>query len=144
MLTPTQQATQQRDRDLTEYLYTVLRELPNSIYQLESDAAVLVNTKREAASNLDDAELTAKFSVQFPEKSTVDAQKRLIEAAVSKDETVKKYKKEVMQAENEIEMNEAEAKSKRREFQAAIALAELHAARINLISKINHTKDATK
>jgi hypothetical protein len=144
MLTPQQQATQQRDRELTDYLYSSLRELPNTIYQLESDAAVLVNTKREAAANLDDAELTIKIGVQFAEKMTVDAQKRLIEAAVAKDETVKKYKKEVMQAENEIEMNEAEAKSKRREFQAAIALTELHAARINLMSKIQNVKDATK
>jgi hypothetical protein len=47
-----------------------------------------------------------------------------------------------MRYDNEIEMNEAEAKTKRREFQAALALAELHAARINAMYR--NTQQAPK
>lgn len=132
-----------RDKDMTDYLYEVLRGLPAVIGGIEAEQAAMVNLLREAKANLEDAELNAKFNVQFPEKSTVDAQKRLIEMTVSKDETVRKYQKEVMRYEAEIEMNEAEAKSKRREFQAAIALAELHAARINAMYR-NQTQQQKK
>lgn len=123
--------SQNRDRDMTDHLYLALTELPAVIGGVEAEQAALVNCKREAQAHLEDAELNATLNVAMPEKSNAESRKLLVEATLAKDEAVKKFRKEVAQYEAEIEMNEAEAKSKRREFQAAIALAELHAARIN-------------
>lgn len=119
-----------RDRDMTDYLYEMLRALPGIIGGLEAEQAAMVNLLREAKANLEDAELNA--TLQAPQDGkNAEARKLELAAALAKDENVKKFKKEVMRYESEIEMNEAETKSKRREFQAAVALAELHSARIN-------------
>jgi hypothetical protein len=128
-----------RDRDMTDYLYTMLQGLPTVIGGIEAEQAALVNCKREAMANLEDAELNATLNVAMPEKSNADARRLIVESTLAKDETVKKFKKEVRQYEAEIEMNEAEAKSKRREFQACVALAELHAARINAMNRVQKT-----
>jgi hypothetical protein len=119
-----------RDRDMTDYLYDALRALPGIIGGIEAEAASLLNCKREARANLEDAELNATLNAPQDGKNA-EARKLEAQAALAKNETVKKFKKEVMRYEAEIEMNEAEAKSKRLEFQAAVALAELHSARIN-------------
>lgn len=125
-----QQTPQQRDAEMTNYLYTALRTLPDAIGTIEFDGAMLVNALRESKANLDDAELNATLQAPQDGKNS-DARKLEVAAAVSKDAAVQTFRKEVMRIEGEIETNEAEAKTKRREFQAAIALAELHAARIN-------------
>jgi hypothetical protein len=119
-----------RDKDMTDYLYEALRTLPAVIGGIEAEQASMTNLKREAQANLEDAELNAMFNAPQDGKNA-EARKLEAQAALAKDEVVKKYKTEVMRYEAEIEMNEAEAKSKRREFQAAVALAELHSARIN-------------
>lgn len=125
---PTNNGT--RDKDTTDYLYEALRALPGIIGGIEAEAAALINAKREAESNLEDATLNATLNAPQDGRNA-EARKLEAQAALAKDPTVKKYKQEVMRYEAELEMNEAEAKSKRREFQAALALAELHAARIN-------------
>jgi hypothetical protein len=135
--------TQQRDRDLTDYLYTALCGLPSVIGGIESEAAALTNAKREAQANLEDAELNATLNAP-QEGKNADARKLETAAALNNDPNVKKFRKEVMRYESELEMNEAEAKSKRREFQAAIALAELHAARINLMCHYQHNNTTTE
>ena len=127
-----------RDKETTDWLYTVLRELPTAIGGIEAEQAAMLNLKREAQANLEDAELNATLNAPQDGKNA-EARKLEAQAALLKDETVKKLRKEVMRYEAEIEMNEAEAKSKRREFQAAIALAELHAARINAMYRAQKT-----
>lgn len=123
-----------RDKDMTDYLYDVLRGLPAVIGSIESEAAALLNCKREAQANLEDAELNATLNAPMDGKNA-EARKIELAAHLAKDEMVKKLKKEVMRYEAELEMNEAEAKTKRREFQAAVALAELHSARINAMHR---------
>lgn len=127
-----------RDRDMTDYLYTTLMGLPTVIGGVEAEQAAMINLKREAQANLEDAEINATLNAP-QEGKNAEARKLEAQAALAKDELVKKFKKEVMRYEAEIEMNEAEAKSKRREFQAAIALAELHAARINAMNRVAKT-----
>lgn len=127
-----------RDKETTDWLYMVLRELPAAIGGIEAEQAAMSNLKREAQANLEDAELNATLAAPQDGKNA-EARKLELAAALAKDETVKKFKKEVMRYEAEIEMNEAKAKSKRREFQAAIALAELHAARINAMNRVQKT-----
>jgi hypothetical protein len=127
-----------RDKDMTDYLYDALRMLPVTIGGIEAEQASMVNLKREAQANLEDAELNATLNATMEGKNA-EARKLEAQAALAKDETVKKFKKEVMRYEAEIEMNEAEAKSKRREFQAAVALAELHSARLNAMNRVNKT-----
>jgi len=127
-----------RDRDMTDYLYLHLLELPGVIGGIEAEQAALVNCKREAEANLEDAKFNATLSAPAEGKNA-EARKLELQAALAKSEPVKKFQKEVMQYEAEIEMNEAEAKSKRREFQACVALAELHAARINAMNRVNKT-----
>lgn len=124
--------TQQRDRDMTDYLYLTLRELPTTIGGIEAEAAALINSKREVQATLEDAELNATLNAP-QEGKNAEARKLEVAAALNNDPNVKKLRKEVARYESELEMNEAEAKTKRREFQAAIALAELHAARINMM-----------
>ena len=127
-----------RDKETTDWLYMILRELPAAIGGIEAEQAAMLNLKREAQSNLEDAELNATLNAPQDGKNA-EARKLEAQAALLKDETIKKLRKEVMRYEAEIEMNEAEAKSKRREFQAAIALAELHAARINAMHRAQKT-----
>jgi DNA-binding helix-hairpin-helix protein with protein kinase domain len=127
-----------RDKDMTDYLYSALIDLPGTIGGIEAEQAALVNCKREAQMNLEDAELNATLNAPQDGKNA-EARKLEAQAALMKDETVKKFKKEVMRYEAEVEMNEAEAKSKRREFQAAVALAELHSARINAMHRAQKT-----
>ncbi len=129
----------QRDKEMTDYLYKALVDLPHTIGGIETEAAAMLNCKREAQVNLEDAELNATLNAAMPEKSNADSRKLIIEATLAKDELVKKFRKEVQRYEAELEMNEAEAKSKRREFQAAVALAELHAARINAMNRVAKT-----
>jgi hypothetical protein len=131
--------TPNRDRDMTDYLYTILQGLPTVIGGIEAEQAALVNCKREAEANLEDAKLNATLNAPAEGKNA-EARKVEMQAALAKDENVKKYQKEVMRYEAEIEMNEAEAKSKRREFQAAVALAELHSARLNAMYRVNKKK----
>lgn len=120
----------QRDVDTTNYLYDALRRLPGEIGGVESEAAALINVKRETATALEDAELNVTMFLA-PDGKNKEARDLQIKAALAADENVKRLRKEVMKLEAELEMNDAEAKSKRREFQAALGLAELHAARIN-------------
>lgn len=136
--TPINGTVQARDRDVTEYLYTALRELPSAIGGIEAEAAAMLNCKREAQALLEDAELNATLNAEMPEKSNAEQRKTIVAASLAKDPTVKKLRGEVIRYENELELNDAEAKTKRREFQAAIALAELHAARINLMCHYNN------
>lgn len=126
---------------MTEYLYSALRALPDAIGAIEFDGAMLVNAMRESKANLEDAELNATLNAQMPEKSNADSRKLIIEAALAHDPNVKKFRSEVLRIEGEIETNEADAKTKRREFQAAIALAELHAARINMMCHYQHNNN---
>lgn len=135
--------TAQRDRDVTEYLYKALREIPIDLAGIEVYQANLANSKREADRRLEDAELNALLSAP-QDGANEKAREMQRKKAISDSPEWKQARKEVMEIESEIENSEAEAKSKRREFQAAIALAELHAARINLMAKIQTQKDVTK
>lgn len=144
MQQPTQQPnTQQRDREITDYLYTVLRVLPTDLGGIDSQIAALNNAKREAEQRLEDAEINAQLSGEVDGKNETERKLKL-KAAINKDPAYKSAQKEVMQYISEIELQQAEATAKRREFQAAIALSELHAARINLMTKIQTAKDITK
>lgn len=120
-----------RDREMTDYLYSALLRLPGEIGGIEAEAAALINSKRDTKALLDDAELNATMEAGMMKYKNADEMKQGIKNGVSNNPEVKQLRKEVAQIENELAMNEAEAQSKRREFQAAIALAELHAARIN-------------
>lgn len=133
-----QQSPSERDRETTDYLYLVLREMPSAIGGIEAEAAALINCKREAQAALEDAELTAMLNAPQDGKNA-EARKLEQQAFVAQSEVVKKLRKEVMKYEAELEMNEAEAKCKRREFQAAVALAELHSARINAMYRVQKT-----
>lgn len=135
--------TQQRDREMTDYLYQTLRMLPQDIGGIDAQIASLVNAKREAEQRMEDAELNAQLSGDVDGKNDTERKLKL-KAAVSKDPAYRAAQKEVNNYQSEIELQQAEAGSKRREFQAAIALAELHAARINMMTKLQNTKDITK
>ncbi len=144
MQQPISNTVQQRDRELTDYLYSALRELPDAIGGLEVEAAAIVNRKRDAQALLDDAKLNAELSFSTDKKLAADEMKRLAKIAVDNDPDVKKFKAEVVRYDNELEMNEAEAKTGRRRFQAAIALAELHAARINMMCHYQHNNNTER
>ena len=135
--------TQQRDREVTDYLYNVLRTIPHELGGTDSMIASLVNAKREAEQRLEDAELNAQLSGDIDGKNDTERKLKL-KAAINKDPNYKAAQKEVIAYQNEIELHQADATSKRREFQAAIALAELHAARIYLMTKIQTQKDIAK
>lgn len=137
------QSNPNRDRDMTEYLYDALKRLPGEIGGLEVEAAAMTNQMRIAKGNLEDAELNATLSAPQDGKNA-EARKLELQAAIAKDTNVKTYKQEVMRYEAELEMNEAEAKTKRREFQAAMALAELHAARINSMYRFQQLQQQNK
>lgn len=143
MNAPINTNNQQRDREVTDYLYHALREIPAELGGTDSMIASLVNAKREAEQRMNDAELNAQLSSEVTGKNA-DERKLALKAIIGKDKDYQAALKEVTGYEAEIELHQAEASSKRREFQAAIALAELHAARINLMCKIQTTKETAK
>lgn len=144
MQTPTpQQSTAERDREVTEYLYSTLRTLPNEIGGTEALIASYTNERREAAQRLDDAELNASMQAD-PQGKNAEARKLEVQAAINKSAEYISARKEVTGLDSLIEIQQAEATGQRRQFQAAIALAELHAAHLNLIAKIQTTKEVTK
>ena len=135
------QTTQDRDRELTDYLYRALRTIPQEIGGTEAMIAALTRDKKAAEQRLEDAELNAQMRAEV-KGSNAEARKIEMKAAISKDPDYRAAQKEIAEYEGEIEIQQAEMNSKRREFQAAIALAELHAARINFMAKLQRAADA--
>jgi hypothetical protein len=138
-----QASTAERDRETTEYLYATLRTLPNEIGGTEALIASYINERREAAQRLDDAELNASLSAET-KGTNADSRKLELKAAISKNPDYIAARQEVNTLDSLIEIQNAEATGQRRTFQAAIALTELHAARINMMTKIQTTKEVTK
>lgn len=134
------QSTQDRDRELTEYLYQALRTIPQEVGGTEAMIASLTRDKKAAEQRLEDAELNAQMRTEV-KGSNAEARKIEMKAAISKDPDYRAAQKEIAEYEGEIEIQQAEMNSKRREFQAAIALAELHAARINLMAKLQRAAE---
>jgi len=125
----------ERDKLMTEYLYHALRQLPYDIEALETAGVVLNDNRRAVELTLEDTELNALLSA-FNEGKNEAARKLNDRVTLQKDVAYQQARKEIDELAGEIETNEVNAKAKRREFQAALALAELHAARINAIAKI--------
>lgn len=140
MTTTPMQTTQDRDRELTDYLYRALRTIPQEIGGTEAMIASLTRDKKAAEQRLEDAELNAQMRTEI-KGSNAEARKIEMKVAISKDPDYRAAQKEIAEYEGEIEIQQAEMNSKRREFQAAIALAELHAARINLMAKLQRAAD---
>lgn len=131
---------QQRDRDITDYLYTALRDIPRDLGGTEAAIASLLNSKREAEQRLEDAKINAQLTTEITGKNA-EARKLEAQAAINNSPEYKAAQRDIAQYEAEIELQQAEANSKRREFQAAIALAELHAARFNLMAKLQRASE---
>ena len=126
---PTPTPQQQRDRDMTDYLYSALRQLPIDLTGAYTMIAVLQNAKREAVEKLEDAELTVLLSAPADGKN--EATRELQRKQALRDSSdVKAARSDVDRYDAEIELQEAEIKGKQAEYRAALALAELHSARI--------------
>lgn len=135
------QSTNERDQLMTAYLYQALRQLPYDIEGLEVIGVKLADDKRQVEVAIEDAELNALLN--NPNEGKNEAARKLIDkTTLQKDVAYQKARKELIELEGEIETNEVNAKAKRREFQAALALAELHAARCNMIAKIQTNNKA--
>ena len=122
------------DKELNERLTTDLLSLPNQIGAIESDLAELRTELRQAKTACEDAEQAALINAVIDGKNET-TRKQQSEAAISKSQEVRGARQTVVGLEADIAGKEVQAKSLARQWQSAMALTELQAARINLMAR---------
>jgi hypothetical protein len=131
--TTPQPTTQNPDAEITTKLYALLQTLPIELGGLYAHVAALVNLKRQADLEFETAELNALL--QAPSDGKNESARELQRRAGLKDSAeYQTARKRVNDIQAEIELHDAETKAKQKELAAVLALAELHAARLNAYS----------
>lgn len=135
----TEAAPQLRDKEINQTITSQLLALPEEMYGLESTLGVMRQTLGNHRRDLEDAELEAQINAVLDGKNE-EARKLQRAKAVSESPAVKAKRAELTEVEFQIVQTEADLKRLARQFQGAIALAELQAARTYLMSKLTHTE----
>lgn len=122
------------DRELTQTITDRLLSLPAEIQAHETMLAGYRNALSDAKSELSEAELEAQINCNAEGKNA-ETRKLQLEKAVNDSRTVKEARTKISQYEGSIMFAEAEYKGLVRQWQAALALAELQSAKINFLAK---------
>jgi len=127
------------DKELTERIFSDLETLPAQIRDLELDLLDLRTNLGVSRINLEDAELDTKINAVIDGKNET-VRKQQVEIAIASSPTVKEARNKVFATENELAAKEIEVKTLAKRWQGAMAMAELQAARINLMAKYQSPK----
>lgn len=133
-------ATPINDKELTAYIVTTLRGAPDELARVEAE---LSNQRYELDTSrrqLEAAELDAKINAVITGKNA-EERKLQGEQALMGNSTVKIQRDYVAGVEANIAGQEVEQKKLSRQFQAAMALAELQAARMHLMTTVNRKEN---
>lgn len=128
------------DKEIAEFIFGDLFILPTRINEADTKLVNLRNSLRLAQNALEQAELDAVVNAVVDGKNA-ELRKLQQQQAVANDPATKTATAKVIELQNEIAANEVDSKTLARRFQAALALAELQAARLNLLAKYNSRKE---
>jgi hypothetical protein len=124
------------DRELHSYIITTLRATPEELSGVDALIVAQRTRLKTAQAVAENAELDAKINAVVTGKNA-EERKLLAEQAVAASPAVKAARDEIISVEQSITEFEIDQKKLSRQFQAAMALAELQAARTNLMSTYN-------
>lgn len=133
------EAPQLRDKEVNQLITGQILDLPEEMFGLESTLGVMRQTLSNARRDVEDAELEAQINAVVDGKNE-EARKVQRAKAVAESAAVKAKRAELSEIEFQIVQTEADLKKLSRQFQGAIALAELQAARANLMCKLTPEK----
>lgn len=126
------------DRELNQQIIDDLMLIPDELRQAE----IIVGQARRALSEqktiLEDAQFDAEINAVIDGKNA-EERKRQVKQAIAESDAVKLAQNELYAQESELIELEANVKAIARKFQASMALAELQAARLNLMAKYQKT-----
>lgn len=122
------------DKELTERIVYDLDALPGQMNALEQDLITLRENRRVSEIDVKNTELEATINAVIDGKNETQRKQQQAQA-VEGSRTVKEARAKLAQAEAEIASAELNVKMLSRKFQAALALSEFQAARINLMAR---------
>ena len=126
--------TPMNDHELKQEIIESIRALPDLILAAENEIVSLRHSLSAAVAFYDDAKLIATINAVID--GTNEAARKLQQRrAVAESVEVKTAALAVSKFENEIAMQEVSVKHLIKRWQGVIALAELQAARLNLMAK---------
>ena len=126
---------QLKDKEVNQLITTHLLTLPDEMFALEATLGIMRATLSNTKRDVEDAELEAQINAVVDGKNEGE-RKLQREKAVAASPTVKKERAKLHEIEAEIVQTEVDLKRLSRQFQSAVALAELQAARTNLMCKL--------
>jgi hypothetical protein len=122
------------DKELTERIFADLIRLPAEIRAVELDIVDLRSTLNAAKNDLENAELDARINAVIDGKNET-ARKQQADIAITNSSAVRNARTKIAATENELAAREVETKTLSKQWQGAMAMAELQAARLNLTAK---------
>ena len=128
------------DKELFARIVGDLIRLPDELHNLESFLATLRTTLGQQRAGLETARLDAMINAVVDGKNA-EARKLQQEQAVAASPNVKLAEQAVNETESAVANAEVDAKRLARQFQAALALAELQSARLNAMSTYRKSRD---
>jgi hypothetical protein len=121
------------DKELAARIVSDLLQTPDELRQMESLHVSLRSDLGVARAALEDAKLNASINAVCDGKNEAE-RKVQRDAAISKDGAVRALMGKVAELETALAAGDVDAKGLSRRFQAAVALAELQSARLNMLS----------
>jgi len=126
------------NEDIGRRIISDLLTIPDELLKAESFSSALHEDLARNQEALKDAMLNAQINAPMT-GSNADKRKLEAAAAVDKSPEVKAAKQKVVEYETSVAGQEASLKHLGRRFNAALALAEFQAARINLAGRVQKT-----
>ncbi len=145
--TPTQNTNSETapltDKEIFATLTTLLLEMPDLIRDADNLATGLGQEVREAKRDVEEAETNAAINCAADGKNA-EARKLQVEKAMHDDPAAVKARRHLADVEASLALAEMDLRSQIKRWQGALALAELHAAKINYLSRISSQPTRTR
>lgn len=122
------------EKELNQRIIDSLLIIPEELREAEIILGNANLKESELKAQLSDAEFDAELNAVIDGKNA-EERKRQLKQAISESSAVQLIKSELMAQESEIIAIEANVKAISRNFRANLALAELQAARLNLMAR---------
>lgn len=124
------------DKELMARITADLLSLPDELRRVESLSAQFRAELSAAKAALADAELAAQINA-VPDGKNAETRKLQTDKAIHDDPTTQAARARVYELESALSAAEVDAKGLSRQWSAALALAELQAAKINFFVRAN-------
>jgi hypothetical protein len=130
------------DKELFSILASRLLTLPDEIRRTEAGQVKLGNDLATWKVSLKDAETDC--AINAPGGKNDDERKKALASALSASPAVKQARSRILELECAVAAQDVDVDALKRQWQASIALAELQAARLNALAKIQTAETMKK